>query len=89
MKYCVIEMKTKLDETLSVNTFKKDTLDEANRAYHSILASASVSDALFHSATILDWRGKEIKSEYYKHEEEPQPEPEEPKEIEEEPKEGE
>lgn len=99
MKYCVVELKTAQDETFTVSTFKKDTLDEANRAYHSILANAAVSDGLYHAAVILDWRGKIVdnKSEYYKHEPEPEPEPEpeeqteaEPKdEVEEEPKDGE
>lgn len=66
--YVAIEQKEKSDGTYEVSTFKKDTRDEAEKAYHSILASAAVSEHPVHSATILNPEGKLLKSECYKHE---------------------
>lgn len=80
--YLAVEQKEKQDGTYEVSTFKKDTRDEAEKAFHSILASAATSEHLVHSACILNPEGKLLKSECYKHDPIP-PEPEE------EPKEGE
>lgn len=65
--YTAIEQKVKLDGSYEVSTFKKDTRDEAEKAYHSILASAAVSDHPIHSAAIINPEGKLLKSECYKH----------------------
>ena len=83
MAYVTIESITKQDGTYSINTFKKDTRDEAEKAYHSILTSAATSAHKVHAATILNGEGKLMRTECYKHEA-PEPEPEEPKEGDEE-----
>ena len=77
--YVAIELKTAQDGTFSVSTYKKDSREEAEKAFHSILAVAATSNALIHSAVILNPEGQLLKTECYKHE----PEPEEPKEGEE------
>ena len=77
--YVAIESVTKQDGTYQVSTYKKETRDEAEKAYHSILAVAATSANRIHAATILNPEGKLIKSECYKHdppEPEPEPEPE-------------
>ena len=65
--YVAIELKEKADGSLDVSTFKKDTRDEAEKAFHSILASAAVSTNPIHSAVILNPEGKLLKTECYKH----------------------
>ena len=78
--YVAVEQKVKQDGTYEVSTFKKDTRDEAERAFHSILANAAVSEHLIHSACVLNPEGKILKTECYKHDpipEEPAEEPEE------------
>lgn len=74
--YVAIEQRVNQDNTYVVSTYKKETRDEAEKAYHSILAVAATSNALIHSATILNPEGQKIKSECYKHDAEPTPEPE-------------
>lgn len=66
--YVAIELITKQDDTFSVNTFKKETRDEAESAYHSILTSAAKSAHKIHAAVILNPEGQRIKGECYKHE---------------------
>ena len=74
--YVAIELVTKQDGTFSVTTYKKETRDEAEKAFHSILAVAATSKNIIHAASILNPEGKLLKSECYKHEA-PEPEPEE------------
>jgi len=74
--YVAIELVTKPDGTFSVSTYKKDTREEAEKAYHSILAVGATSKNLIHAATILNAEGQKIKNECYKHDPEPEPEPE-------------
>lgn len=77
--YVAIELKTKVDGTLEVSTFKKETREEAEKAYHSILSGAATSIHPIHSAVILNPEGASLRHECYKHEPpkpEPQPEPE-------------
>ena len=76
MSYVAIESVTKQDGTYTVSTYKKETRDEAEKAYHSILSVAATSNNLIHAATILNPEGKALKSECYKHEPEPEPQPE-------------
>ena len=88
MAYVAVESVTKQDGTYVVSTFKKETRDDAESAYHSILTVAAKSQNLIHAATLLNEEGQKLKSECYKHdpippEPEPEPEPEEPKEGEE------
>lgn len=84
MAYVAIELVTKQDDTFTVSKYEKSTRDEAEKAYHSILAVAATSKNKIHSAAILNPEGSCLKSESYKHDPPaPTPEPEE------EPKEGE
>ena len=68
MAYVAIELITKQDNSFTVSTFKKDTRDEAEKAFHSILSVAATSQNLIHAATILNPEGKLLKNECYKHE---------------------
>lgn len=68
MAYVTIESITKQDNTYIVNTFKKETRDEAESSYHSILSSAAKSPHKIHAATMLNEEGYVLKNECYKHE---------------------
>lgn len=68
MAYVAIELVTKQDDTFTVSTYKKETRDEAEKAFHSILAVAATSTNKIHAATILNPEGKLLKNECYKHE---------------------
>ena len=80
--YVAIEQKVLHDGTYQVSTYKKETKEEAEKAYHSILSVAATSDTLVHSAIVLNEYGQAIKpADYYKHDPkpvppEPEPEPE-------------
>ena len=65
--YVAIELVTKQDGTFTVSTYKKDTRDDAEKSYHSILAVAATSSNPIHSAVILNPEGKLLRSECYKH----------------------
>ena len=65
--YVTVESITKQDGTYMVNTFKKESRDEAESSYHSILASAAKSAHKIHAATMLNEEGQKLKSECYKH----------------------
>ena len=77
MAYLAVEQKIKKDGTYEVSTFKKDTRDEVEKAYHSILASAAMSEHPIHSASILNPEGYVLRNECYKHPVEPEEEPKE------------
>lgn len=66
--YVAVELKQKVDGSLEVSTFKKETRDEAEKAYHSILTTAATSTHPVHSACILNQEGKMLRTECYKHE---------------------
>ena len=68
MPYVTIESITKQDGSYVINTFKKDTREDAESSFHSILTSAAKSPHKIHAATILNAEGQKIKSECYKHE---------------------
>jgi hypothetical protein len=65
--YVVIEIKVKQDGTMETSKYNKETRDQAEKAYHSILTSAADSQHLIHSAVLLNAEGEKIKNEYYKH----------------------
>jgi len=73
--YVAIELVTKQDGTFTVSTYKKETRDEAEKAFHSILVVAATSTNLVHSASILNPEGKLLKNECYKHEPKPETKP--------------
>ena len=82
--YIAVEIKEKADKSVEISTFKKDTREEAEKAFHSILAVAAVSTHPVHSALILNVEGATLKKDCYKHEQ-PKPEPEDEEEKEGEP----
>ena len=65
--YVAVELKTMTDGTMTVSTYKKDTRDEAEKAYHSILSVAATSNAAEHYAVILNSEGVTLKRDGYKH----------------------
>lgn len=68
MLYIVIELQTVNESTVAniVNAYTEQAV--AEQKYHSILAAAAVSALPCHSATMLDEKGRMIKSEFYTHE---------------------
>lgn len=66
--YVAIEIKTKVDGTMEVSTFKKATEDLGKQAFHSIMASAAVSTNPIHTGVLLDAYGNTLRKESYKHE---------------------
>lgn len=68
MKYIVIELQ-KLTEDADVSTivYPKNTKEEAESTYYSILASAAISTIPVHGAIIIDEMGNPIKNNSYKH----------------------
>ena len=68
MTYIVTELQTNREgATANITTAYTDRY-QAEQKYHSILATAAVSNVYIHAATILDMYGSVIKSEYYQHE---------------------
>ena len=66
--YVAIELKVKADNSFEVSTFKKETREEVESAYHSILTTAAKSSHPIHSAVILNPEGQRLRGECYKHE---------------------
>ena len=67
--YAALEIKQKKDGTMTVDKYVKETRDEAEKAFHSILAVAATSEHPIHSAMIINAEGQTLKHECYKHEE--------------------
>ena len=65
--FIVIELQTINDSQVAniVNAYTEQAV--AEQKYHSILAAAAVSALPCHSATMLDEKGRMIKSEYHTH----------------------
>lgn len=64
--YIVIELQKNGNELSNiVTTF--DNLNEADNKYHTILASAAISNVDRHAASMLSDEGYYIKCEYYDH----------------------
>ena len=66
--YVAVELKTKIDGSMEVSTFKKEKQEEAEKAFHSILATAATSEHPVHAAVVLNEFGVCQRSECYKHE---------------------
>lgn len=68
MKYIVIELQ-KLAEDVDISTlvFPKNTKEEAESTYYSILSSAAVSNIPVHGAIIISEEGFPVKHQCYKH----------------------
>ncbi len=73
--YAALEIKQKADGTMTVDKYIKETREEAEKAFHSILAEAAVSKHPVHSAVIINPEGATLKKESYKHEVKPAEEP--------------
>lgn len=73
--YAALEIKELADGTMQVDKFVKETRDEAERAFHSILTGAATSVHPIHGAMIINPEGVTLKRETYKHDQ-PEPEPE-------------
>ena len=68
MKYIVIELQ-KITEDADISTIvtTKNTKEEAESTYYSILASAAISTIPVHGAIIIDEMGNPIKNNSYTH----------------------
>lgn len=64
--YIVIELQTTNGQTANIVT-TKNTKDEAMSAYHSILAAAAISNVEYHTAVVMDKKGRCLASECYEH----------------------
>lgn len=66
MKYIVIEIQKFSDGTIAVPPIATfDSFFEAVSRYHTIMATAAISDVPVHSAVILTDTGQEIKLDSY------------------------
>lgn len=64
--FILVELQTNGGTTANIVTAYEDKL-AAESAYHSVLASAAVSQVEIHAATLLDERGNLLKKEFYRH----------------------
>lgn len=67
MSYIVIELQTTNGQTSNIVTTYSD-LAHAESAYHSILASAALSEVEYHTALILNEQGMTIEQRCFEHE---------------------
>ena len=73
MNYLIVEQQTTNGSTAVLTTVKPN-INEAEQAYHTVLAAAAVSSVETHAAAMLNERGQLLKYECFVHAE---PEPEE------------
>ena len=64
--YILVELQTTNGQTANIVTAFADKL-AAESAYHSVLASAAISQVEIHAATLLDERGNLLQREFYRH----------------------
>ena len=64
--YILVELQTTNGTTANIVTAFEDKL-AAESAFHSVLASAAVSQVDIHAASLLDERGNLLKREFYRH----------------------
>ena len=67
MKYLVIEIQTAQDGTVSNLVSAYDTRNEAESAYHTVLAAAAVSELPCHAAVLMTNEGFVLDSKCYRH----------------------
>lgn len=67
MSYIVIELQTTNGQTSNIVTAYSD-LAQAESAYHSILASAALSNVKYHTALVLNEQGMTIEQRCFEHE---------------------
>ena len=68
MKYLVIEIQTAQDGTVSNLVSAYDTRNEAESAYHTVLAAAAVSELPCHAAVLMTNEGFVLDSKCDRHE---------------------
>ena len=66
--FIVVEIQAQEDTATTLTNVYTDKTAAENK-YHTILATAAISNVPVHSATMMNELGFVIKSEYYKHEE--------------------
>ena len=66
MKYIIIEIQTAQDGTVATLVTTKDTRNEADSTYYSILASAALSELPRHAAVLMTSDGSPIRTECYR-----------------------
>ena len=68
MKYIVIEIQKAADGTIAVPPIATfDNLFDALSRYHTILASAAISEVPVHTACVLNEVGQEIRLDSFNH----------------------
>ena len=67
MKYIIIEIQTAQDGTVATLVTTKDTRNEADSTYYSILSSAALSELPTHTAVLMTSDGNPIRTECYRH----------------------
>lgn len=72
--YIVIELQTNADGAVGNLVYQYNSRDEAESKFHSILAAAAISALPVHAAVMLTNAGTMVKSEYYRHGGESEPE---------------
>ena len=65
--FIILELQINSDGSVGSLVNKRDTRDEADSVYHSILAAASVSNIPVHSAVLLTADGRFVASETHRH----------------------
>lgn len=70
--YIVIELQTNADGVVANLVYQYNSRDEAESKFHYILAAAAVSTLPVHAAVMLTNAGTTVKSEYYRHGDEPE-----------------
>lgn len=73
--YFIVELQVNGDSGANI-VQTADTYEKAMSKYHTVLASASVSEVEKHSCIVLDDEGRHMARECYKHIKEPEPTPE-------------
>lgn len=68
-KYIVVECQTNADGTVGNLISAYDTRNEAESAYHTVLASAAISTLPVHAAIISTTEGSVLESRCFFHEE--------------------
>lgn len=64
--YIIIELQTTKGKTANV-VKTKESQEEAMSMYHSILATAAISQVEYHTAIVIDEQGRYLARECYTH----------------------
>lgn len=67
MKYILIELQTNADGTVGNLVTAYDDLDQAESAWHSVLAAAAISTLPVHAAVLINNLGEVVESRHYEH----------------------